>query len=219
MSRAILLALLAAGCVQNQEPPLLALGPRACDAQPVFEAAVPVPFDSARGADARLGAEGRCIRPSGAGATTYAAFRLPDAPQPYTLNITSLVNGAALVSPRATLYDAALRPVRVLGPDEFRPVVTGLRAGVRLRGAERWLVAEADGAKLGSPVLLRLGALADDAPSTLAAGMMGDAAVAAAPVIIYIPPPTLPDIVRANSATYSLNGIVNVSALPVATVP
>lgn len=204
------LTLSAAACAGPQESPLLSLGTRACDGQPSFEGAVPVPFDRSLGADVRLGSQSRCIQRSVAVAPTpYAVFQLPDAPQPYVLNVISVASGGTLVLPRATLYDAAGRPMRVLSPAEFRPAITGLRAGVRLQGGERWLVAEADPAKLGQPVTLRLGGLRP-----------GDVQVAAAaPVFIYIPPQTLPDIVRENRATYSLNGVVNVSALPIPMVP
>lgn len=203
------LALAAAACTGPQEPPLLTLGNRACDGQPSFQGAVLVPFDRSNGAAAKLGLESRCLRLAATAATPYAVFELPDAARPYTLNVTSIASGGSLVSLRVTLYDAARQPVRMLAPEEFRSGITGLRAGIRLRGGERWLVAEADHAKLGQPVMLRLGGLQPGEVQIAAAG----------PVFIYIPPPNVPDIVRENSATYSLNGIVNVSALSIPTVP
>ena len=203
------LALSVAACAVPHDPPLLTLGSLACDDQPVFEDAQPVPFDRLGGTGAKLGTAGRCVRRNDGPATTYAVFELPATTQPYRVNITSIASGGTLVSPRATIYDAARQPVRVLEPSEFRPTIIGLRAGIRLRGGERWLVMEADHAAVGQPVKLRLGGLRP-----------GEVQVASStPVFIYVPASSCPDIVRENSATYSLNGRVNVSALPIPTVP
>jgi hypothetical protein len=196
--------LLLAGCV-HREPPMLAINAgAACDPMPRFETAVPVALD--RSASASLGPLGRCLAPPGtASPTTYVVFQLPDV-APYTLNISSLyVNGPGLtgdlVFPRVTLYDAAGTPGRVLGAPDFRANVNGLTAGLRTKGGERWLVVEADPARVGQPVLLRLG----DAGMTQLA----------ATIFIYVPPPNIPDVVRERSATYTLNGLIQVSTVTI----
>lgn len=201
-------ALLAAACAAPREPPLLALDGRACDSKPVFDGALPVPFDTRSGVAAALGGQSRCLRAPGARApTTYAAFALPQGVAPSTVTVASLAAGT-VVSPRATFYDAAGAASRTLAPEDFRAGVAGLQAGVRLRGTERWLVVEADRAKLGESVTLRLG---DAGP--------GRVRVAASYIYIpYIPPP-LPDIARENVAVYALNGTVRVTMAPVPTVP
>lgn len=202
----LLAALLAAACAPH-EPPLLALGGHACDAAPVFDAALPVPFDTRLGVDAGLGAQSRCLLPPRAPApTTYAAFVLPHGMAPSTVTVASLAAGT-LVSPRATFYDAAGTAVRVLAPEDFRADIAGLRAGARLRGTERWVVVEADRAMLGESVVLRLGDAGLDRVQVAAAGF------------IYVPPPMLPDTVREQEATYALNGTIRVTMMPVPTVP
>ncbi len=144
-------------CV-TPDKPLLSLGSRSCDPRPQLDGARPVPFDRSAGAKVKLDENGRCLNAPGAAApTTYAVFRLPDAPLPYAVTITSLATRSTLVSPRVTLYNEAGVAGRTLAPEGFQPGVTGLRAGLRLKGGERWLVAEADRAMLGQPVMLRLG--------------------------------------------------------------
>ncbi|WP_376090146.1 hypothetical protein ACE7GA_19255 [Roseomonas sp. CCTCC AB2023176] len=200
--------LLLAACAVP-EPPLLDVGNRACDRSPALETAQPVAFDRRPGAVARLGAEGRCIQAADSGAaTTYAIFGLPQGTPAATVNILSVAQGT-LVSPRVTLHDASGRVVRQIGPEDFRANVGGLTAGARLRGEERWLVVAADRAMLGRPVVLRLSAIPEG----------GVQVAAAVPIIIYVPPPTVPDVVRANDAVYALNGTVQVSVVPVPTVP
>lgn len=187
---------------------MLSLGDRACDASPVFEGALPVPFDTRSGASAELGDRSRCLRAPGASAsTTYGVFALPQGGTPSTVTITSLADGGTVVSPRVTFYDAAGAVLRSLDPEGFRADVRGLQAGARLRGTERWAVVEADRAMLGKPVTLLLG----DADQ-------GRVQVAAA-VFIYVPPPPIPDIVRERTAVYALNGKVQVTMTPVPTVP
>lgn len=201
-------ALLAAACATRQEPPLLALDGRACDPKPVFDDALPVPFDTRSGVDAALGAQSRCLQARGASApTTYAAFTLPQGMVPSTVTVASLAAGA-VVSPRATFYDAAGTALRTVAPEDFSANVGGLQAGVRLRGTERWVVVEADRAMLGKPVSLRLG----DA---------GAGRVQVASRSIYVPytRPPLSDIVRERQAVYALNGTVRVTMAPVQTVP
>ena len=206
-SAALLLASLLAACGRTAEPPLLSLGSRACDARPVFDGATPLPFDTRSGANARLGAQSRCMQAPGAPApTTYAVFDIPQGMAPSALSVASLASGT-LVSPRATLLDASGATLRVLAPKDFRPNVGGLQAGMRLRGNERWLVVEADRAQLGKSVTLRLGDRG-----------RGEVQVASV-VFIYVPPPTYADIVRENAVVYALNGTVRVTMTKVQTVP
>jgi len=204
----LLTTLLLAACGQHRaEPPLLSLGGRACDAQPVFEGATPLSFDTRSGANARLGAQGRCMQAPGAEApTTYAVFDIPQRTAPAALSIASLAAGT-LVSPRVTLLDASGTAMRVLEPGDFRANVGGLQAGMRLRGNERWLLVEADRTLLGKSVTLRLGDR-----------RRGDVQVAAAG-FIYVPPPTYADFMRENDVVYALNGTVWVTMTKVPTVP
>jgi hypothetical protein len=204
----LLTTLLLAACGRHPiEPPLLSLGSRACESQPVFEHATPLSFDTLSGAYAKLGAEGRCMQAPGAEApTTYAVFDIPQGTAPAALSIASLAAGT-LVSPRVTLFDASGTAVRALNPGDFRANVGGLQTGMRLRGNERWLVVEADHALLGKSVTLRLGD-----------GHRGDVQVAAV-MFIYVPPPTHADIMRENDVVYALNGTIRVTMTKVPTIP
>lgn len=196
---AILAATLLLSACAHPEPPILTLTAPTCDPSPAFATATPVPFNESRGAEAHLNPATTCLG-SPPSATTYAVFQLPQAP-PYTLTIYSRAN-RSLVAPRATIYDADGHPGRVLTLPDFESRIDGLRAGLRTHGTERYLVIEADRSRLGTPATLRLGSRS------------GGTAVAATTIIIPLAAP-IPDITRQQSATYSLNGTIRVTAEPI----
>lgn len=192
-----------AGCATPQPPmePLLSLTRADCDARPDFTAALPVRTEEWRGTPALLGAAGRCLVVPGGAPTTYAVFALPAGPAPYTLEILSSIVPRTVVRPVATLYDVAGQLVRTVPPEDFETDITGLRAGVRPRGTERWLVVAADQARLGQTLKLQLGGLD---------GRVQIAATVFIPMVIV--PPIVPDVVRERSAIYALNGRITVIA-------
>lgn len=210
MSRACRMAALSlaaalAACARP-DPPLLTLSGRVCDVAPVLTNAAPVPFDSRAGVSVTLGANTPCLDTGGGRSVTYAVFRLPDATGPYQLTITSAVVGNAVVAPRATVYDAAGAVLRTLPPSEFRQGIAGFTAGLRSQGSERLLLVSADPATIGQPTTLRLSAR--EIGTQLAAA-------AVIPIIIAVP---VYDQTRERGVTLSLNGVVSVSAVPIATI-
>lgn len=198
-----LLALLIGCSPHPLQEPMLSVARADCDAQPDFAAALPVRIQDSQGTTVMLGAAGRCMTMPGGGATTYAVFALPDGSAPYTLEILSSVVPQTIVRPVATLYDAAGQRVRTVPPEEFEVNIEGLRAGVRPRGTERWVVVEADQTRLGQTLQLQLG---------LRDGRVQVAARVYVPIIIV--PALVPDVMRQRSAIFALNGRITVSAAP-----
>ena len=212
---AALLILGMTGCT-TPPPPLLTLGARACDSRPALADAVVVPFNDADGGRARLDGTSRCLDlPQGGGQTTYAAFRLPDAQLPSSVTITSLVErGGAIVSPRVTVMSASGAVLRVIEPGEFQASIEGLRAGLRTRPGERYVIVAADPRTLGEPLMLRLGLLSRSmrAAKPILLAMAGPVFVP-----IFIPPANIQPTQRAT--TRSLSGIIRVTDEPVVIAP
>ena len=201
-----MLAVVSCAPAVPMQAPLLRLARSDCDARPDFAAAVAVRTEDWRGISVVLGEAGRCLVLPGQAPTTYAVFALPSDPAPYTLEILSSIVPSTIVRPVATLFDGAGQRMRTIPPEEFETNITGLRAGVRPQGMERWLVVAADQARLGQTLELQLGGWD---------GRVQTAAVVYVPVVII--PPAVPDTVRYRKATFALNGRVSVIAVPVRT--
>jgi hypothetical protein len=203
MKRALLvLAVMLTGCVQA-DPPLLVLTGRSCDAVPVLNNAIPVPFASRSGAVATLGLHSPCLQANGGRAVTYAVFSLPEGVAPFLVTITSNLVGTAVVRPRATVYDANGLILRTIKAEDFRPTITGFTAGLRAQANDRLIMISADPASIGEPTTLRLGA------RNIGTQV---AATAYVPIIITVP---VQDQQRENRATLSLNGTIQVNADPI----
>ncbi len=203
------LLLAVSACSHLAAPPVLTLGQRVCDAQPVLDGAVAVPFDQA-GAVVKLGASSRCLQPSPtAPGVTYAVFRLPDAPQPYNVTVASVAADNAVVSPVLSVYgdDGSIR--RTVPPAAFRAGVYGFETGLRAQPGDRILVVTADPASLGHQQTLRL-SLRDQ-------GGVQTAAAVIVPIIIFVPH-VRPGLTQ-QDVTLALNGTIRVAATPVTRVP
>ena len=206
---ALVLVLAAGACAPHPlQQPILSLGERVCDSSPVLRDAVAVPFGDASGVEQRIDADSRCLAIPPAGKASYAVFRLPDAPAPYTVTVASLVTGITLISPRVTLDDAAGTPGRIVEPRDFHSGIDGLEAGLRIRPGERYVVVVANPATLGQPVTLRL-SLRE---------RLGVQLAFAGPIFIPLAPlallPRTPAVTQ-RPATLSLNGLLRVSAEPI----
>ncbi len=198
-------------CGPALRPPLLSLGDRVCGAAPDLTHAVPVPFNSLRGAAVELDERSPCVQPDDRShpATTYAAFALPRTEGTYALTFESLDTGGIVSKPVVTLLDVAGRTLRTLADSEYEHLGTGLRAGLRVGPQEAFLFAQADGAVVGSGLRLHYGQAA--APIRLASK---------GAVVIFVPPPVPDRQIPPNvlPALYGLNGTFHVVALPIPTV-
>ena len=197
--------LILGACALPAQPPLLTLGSRQCDAAPVLDGAVAVPLRD-RVAVA-YGEASHCLLSADSQRLTYAVFRLPDAPAPYSVTVTSLAKQGVLVSPRLSVLDGNGAVTRSLAPGDFRESLEGLRAGLRIVPRERYLVAVADPARLGQMVTLRM--------SLRQQGGVDVAGLIIIPIVI----PSGGPPVRWQDAIYALNGSVQVAAEPLVTVP
>ncbi len=193
-------------CALPAQPPLLTLGGRQCDAAPVLDGAVAVPLHDH--VAVAYGEASHCLLSADAQTRlTYAVFRLPDAPAPYSVTVTSLAKQGVLVSPRLSVLDGNGAVTRSLAPGDFRESLEGLRAGLRIAPRERYLVAVADPARLGQMVTLRM--------SLRQQGGVDVAGLIIIPIII----PSGGPPVRWKDAIYALNGSIQVAAEPLVTVP
>jgi hypothetical protein len=148
---ALLLAV--AGCAKAPgAPPLTSLAGRPCAAQPDLAAARPLLLASGKDVTVELPAGGDCLEAGGVEPSAYAAFKLPDAVEPYLLTVTSKPAGQALFTPRLLLLDAAGATTREVARETFVFHGASLYTGLRVRPGERFLVVASDPRSIGQSV-------------------------------------------------------------------
>ncbi len=134
-ARSVLPLLALAGCQPSNPAPLTALPPRACVAAPETVLASPLADGKTETID--FTGASPCLATS-AGPALYAAFLLPSR-RPAMVEITGMLQGEALFSPRALLLDSTGRTTRAIGSDTFLFRPDGLSALVRLRPEDAML--------------------------------------------------------------------------------
>ena len=148
---AALLPALLAACASPAVPPILSLDGRPCVARPDLAGAQPLPLDAGKAVKLDLDAGAACLERAG-GRSTYVAFRLPSAEQPYLLTVTSAALGDTLFVPRLMLLDAQGSVLREVSRDDFMFHGTSLYAGLRAQPAERYLIVASDAPSVGQRV-------------------------------------------------------------------
>jgi hypothetical protein len=138
---------LLSGC-KPPPPPVTTMEGRACVPQPLLESAAPVKLD---GDTVRvvLDETAGCWHPPAGAASAYVVFRLPQAAEPYILTIVSEPIGFGLLSPRAQLLDGGGTVLREIQPDSFLSQGPALKAGLRARPGEQFLVVTSDAGAVG----------------------------------------------------------------------
>jgi Maltose operon periplasmic protein precursor (MalM) len=146
---AALLPLLVLACKGPAIKAVTALDGRTCAALPDLGTAVAVPLDADKDVTVKLDATAPCLAAGDGDKSTYAAFLLPEASEPYLLSVTSEPSGTTLFSPRALLLDAGGTTLRELPRDAFMFHGTSLYLGLRARPGERYLVVASDPRSVG----------------------------------------------------------------------
>jgi hypothetical protein len=133
-------------------PPVVSLAGRQCEFAPDLAKAQPVVFNPERPLTVKMDAEAACLQAEDGSRSTYAAFRLPEATEPYILSVTSTPQGQGLLSPRLVLLDD--KGVRTRERVGESPTFQGaaLYAGVRARPEERYLIVLSDPRLAGQSV-------------------------------------------------------------------
>jgi hypothetical protein len=132
-------------------PPVVTLEGRACAAQPMLEGASPVGLDG-KNVKVVLDENAGCWRPADGAASAYVVFRLPQAADPYILTIVSEPIGVGLLAPRALLLDSTGKVLREVPRDSFMSQGSALKAGLRARPGEQFLIIASDSGSVGKDV-------------------------------------------------------------------
>ena len=201
---ALTASLLLAGC--QRPPPVLDLAGGTCDAAPVLANAVPVPFGEARGARVTLAAGAPCLDQA-EGRAIYAVFALPASSAPYRITVRSLVGGAGMIWPDATILTANGHSRARM--TDFRAAASSIVATTRGEPADRYVLVRSSPATVG--MTPNIPTAANPPPIRLAAAVF---------IPIFIPPPgPLGPTTSKIQATLAHSGTITVSAMPYLTVP
>lgn len=150
MLPALLLSALAAACT-HPPPPTVNLAGRSCVPEPDLPGARPVALggDSVKVA---LDDAAACWQPAGQPGSVYAVFRLPAASDAYLVWVTSEPIGEGLFSPRMLMLDEQGVVRREIARDVFTFHGATLRAGLRTRPGEAFLIVASDPQTVGQQV-------------------------------------------------------------------
>lgn len=188
------------GCAKPP-PPVLSLEGRQCVSQPDLKVAMPVPLAENNPVKVTLDEKTSCIENNGSGKVEYVAFDLPQVPQPYLLSVTSMPIGEGVLTPRLTLLDPQGNTLREIPSDLFMSHGTSLRAGLRPRSGERYLIVSSDPGMIGQTT------------SRIVEGTQ--VSQTGGPIIIQIHTGSENNV----STTSAYNGIVTVAAMPMPKAP
>ncbi len=139
-----------AGCAgKPPPPPIVSLDGRNCAAVPDLTVAKSVPIASDSPVKVTLDGDSPCVVAASGVKDVYAAFLVPQSPQPYFLSIDSAPIGQGLFAPRIQLLDDSGKTLRELSPDMFTFHGVALHAGLRPHPGEKYLLVMSDKASIG----------------------------------------------------------------------
>lgn len=148
-TRALLLAALTGACASPPPPPLLTISDKGCVAAPDLATALPIPLKSDSPVKAVFDAKTACLKPDGGAPRLYAAFVLPESPEPFFLSVTSKSNGRGVLAPHLTLLDSNGKMVREIAYDKFLFRGNGLNTAFRPQEGEKFIVITSEPAVVG----------------------------------------------------------------------
>jgi hypothetical protein len=143
---AILSLSLVAACARTPVLPVTSLDGRACSDAPSVLGARPVALGGS--ATVIVDANAPCLQQADGGAA-YTVFELPNNPEPILVTIASTPLDQCLFAPRALLLDPLGGVVREVPPESFMFHGLALKAGLRLRPGEHYLVVASYPAAVG----------------------------------------------------------------------
>jgi hypothetical protein len=127
------------------------LADRSCAERPNLAGAHVLSFDSEKRVTVDVGGAAECWQENDA-RSVYPVFKLPEAPDPYLVTVTSAPVGEALFSPRLAILDSDGNTLRTVRRDQFVFHGSALYVGLRAHPGERYLVVASDPATIGAGV-------------------------------------------------------------------
>lgn len=139
----LLAALALSACVTNSPPPVTKLAAVNCVEAPVTAAARELPFAAEEATRIALSETSPCIT-TPTGPAVYEAVRLPRLDAPYLVSIGSIVQGAALFSPRLTILGEDGQMLRQIPRESFNFRGAAFDATLRIAPGDRFLLITSD---------------------------------------------------------------------------